>query len=129
MQNSDSVQFEREWTKLGLSICQTIYANPEIQKLKEALQKKGYLSIEEKGGFIDICNRIKYEMIFKTYGQEGSKGYSEFIGNWNSWFQIKAMNSMQDRSQRNSVDHILVGSTPDPEVFLLNFEKEVSENL
>ena len=128
MQNLDSVQFEREWTKLGLGICQTIYSNPEIQKLRDALQNRGYLSIEEKGKFIDICNRIKYEIIFQTYGKEGSEGYAEFIKNWNSWFQNKAMNSMQDRSRRNSVDHILVGSSPDPEVFLLNFEKEISEN-
>jgi hypothetical protein len=33
--------------------------------------------------------------------------------------------SNKDRGQRNSVEHILFGSTPDPVQFLMHFEHEI----
>lgn len=121
----DIQQFEQEWTDLGKEICQAVYIKPESQKLKASLQKNGFLSLEEKSHFIDICDSTKYEIIYKKFGDEGSEGYKKFSSLWQQWFQKKGVGSGQNRGQRNSVDHILFGSTPDPAQFLLHFEQEM----
>lgn len=118
-------EFDKEWIGLGKEICQAIYINPRTQEIKHALQKNGFLTLEEKSDFINICNKIKYDIIFAAYGEENSAGYKQFSDNWKSWFEEKGVGSSQNRGQRNSVEHILFGSTPDPEQFLLHFEHEM----
>lgn len=125
----DVAAFEREWTELASEICQNIYVKPETQELKAALQKNGYLSLPEKSKFIDVCDGTKYDVIYKRYGQEGSEGYKKFSDAWREWFQQKGVESQKHRDQRSSVDHILFGSTPDPEQFLLHFEQEILGHL
>lgn len=117
--------FENEWRKLSIRICQAIYTNREAQNLKNSLQKNGFLSVEEKSQFIDICNRLKYEVIYSEYGNEESAGYADFSKLWREWFQNKGVESEHSKGQRDSVEHVMFGSTPDPEKFLLNFEHEV----
>ncbi|HVY67849.1 MAG TPA: hypothetical protein VHA30_03070 [Patescibacteria group bacterium] len=121
--------FDREWTLLGKDICQAVYTNPEVQKLKYALQKNGFLTLEEKSQFINICDKTKYEVIYSRYGQENSDSYKRFSDSWKSWFQAKGVESQKNRGQRSSVDHILFGSTPDPVPFLLHFEEEILGSL
>lgn len=121
----DINKFEREWITLGIKISQAIYTNPKTQILKANLQKNGFLSLEEKSEFINICDKTKYDVIYATYGPEGSEGYKEFSEKWQEWFQNKGVGSAKNRGQRNSVEHILFGSTPDPAPFLLHFEEEI----
>lgn len=123
--NSDANSFEDIWRKLSIEICQAIYITHEAQKLKAAVQKNGFLSLEEKSEFIDICNRVKYEVIQRHVGKEGTTGYSEFSEHWKDWFQKKGVESAHSKGQRDSVEHIMFGSTPEPEKFLLHFEQEV----
>ena len=123
--NFNLEDFDKEWTQLGREICQAVYVKPEIQKIKETLQKNGFLSLEEKSAFIDICDRTKYDVIYKKFGAEDSEGYKAFSNAWQEWFQQKGVGSAQNRGQRNSVEHILFGSTPDPAQFLLHFEEEM----
>jgi hypothetical protein len=52
--------FEKQWLDDARKVCQAIYIRPESQKLKEALSKNGFLSMEEKSQFIDICDMSKY---------------------------------------------------------------------
>lgn len=118
-------EFDKEWVKLGREICQAIYTNPLIQNIKHSLKKNGFLTLEEKSDFINICDKIKYQLIFKQYGEEGSEGYKRFSQDWQRWFQEKGVGSAKNRGQRNSVEHILFGSTPDPAPFLLHFEEEI----
>jgi len=118
-------KFDREWTNLGRKICQAVYTNSRVQEIKHLLQKNGFLSLEEKSEFINICDDTKYDVIYKTYGAEGTEGYEIFSNEWQSWFQEKGVGSSQNRGQRNSVEHILFGSTPDPVQFLLHFEQEM----
>lgn len=125
MKDLDHFQFEKKWTELGVDICKQIFTDPTTQKLKAVLQTKGFLTPEEKSEFIDLCDSKKYQVIYDTYGQEGSEGYKEFVKDWNAWFQNKGVSSLDKRGQRNSVDHILFGSTPDPEEFLASFEQEI----
>lgn len=127
--NFDVAEFEKEWTELASEICQNIYVKPEIQKLKTSFQKNGFLSLEEKSKFIDICDTTKYEVIYKRYGKEDTEGYKEFSQMWSNWFQQKGVESQTHRDQTSSVDHILFGSTPDPEQFLLHFEQEIFGHL
>jgi hypothetical protein len=117
--------FDKEWLELGKQICQAVYTNSKVQEIKHALQKNGFLTLEEKSEFINICDKTKYEIIYATYGDEKSEGYKEFSKSWEEWFQQKGVGSSQNRGQRNSVEHILFGSTPDPEQFLLHFEHEI----
>ena len=121
----DINDFEKEWTELGVEICHAIYKNPRVKELKTSLQKNGFLTLEEKSDFINISDKIKYEIIYAKYGPEGSEGYKKFSEAWKDWFQLKGVGSSKERGQRNSVDHILFGSTPDPAEFLTNFEDEV----
>ena len=121
----DYQNFDAEWLKLAREICQAIYVNPETQKIKQSLQAHGFLTLEEKSQFINICDKTKYDIIYKTYGDEKSEGYKHFSQAWQDWFQAKGVGSAQNRGQRNSVEHILFGSTPDPVPFLLHFEEEI----
>ena len=121
----DYKQFDAEWVKLGREICQALYTKPEIQGIKNELQKNGFLTLDEKSQFIDICDGTKYELIYKKYGDEKSEGYKVFSKAWQEWFKEKGVGSAINRGQRNSVEHILFGSTPDPIQFLLHFEEEM----
>jgi hypothetical protein len=121
----DFKKFDEEWLQLGREICQAVYTNKEVQVIKDALQKNGFLTLEEKSRFINISDSTKYELIYKKYGPEGSDGYKSFSRDWQQWFQEKGVGSSHNRGQRNSVEHILFGSTPDPEQFMLHFEQEM----
>ncbi|MBI5529988.1 MAG: hypothetical protein HY918_00605 [Candidatus Doudnabacteria bacterium] len=123
--NFDFEEFDKLWTQLGREICQAVYINPAIQKIKNSLQKNGFLSLDEKSEFINICDKTKYDIIFERFGGENSQTYKDFSVNWRQWFQKKGVESQKDRGQRSSVDHILFGSTPDPLPFLLHFEEEM----
>jgi hypothetical protein len=119
------LDFEKDWTTVATEICKAVYSQPEVQELRNNLQKNGFLTLEEKSAFINICDTTKYDIIYAKYGPEGSEGYKEFSEAWKTWFQEKGVESMKNRGQRSSVDHILFGSTPDPEQFLLHFEEEI----
>lgn len=129
MTNKDSSfdykKFDLDWLQLGREICQAVYTNPDVQKIKQALTKNGFLSLDEKSEFINICDHTKYDLIYAKYGDEKSEGYKAFSQEWAKWFEAKGVGSEQNRGQRNSVEHILFGSTPDPVEFLLHFEEEM----
>lgn len=124
-QTFDLAEFEKQWLNDARKICQAIYVKKESQLLKAALIKNGFLSLEEKSKFIDLCDMTKYEYIYSKYGAEGSEGYKKFSEDWKAWFQLKGVGSSKNRGQRNSVEHILFGSTPDPDQFLNHFEHEI----
>lgn len=127
--NFDTQKFEEDWRLLCIEVCQAVYTNPEIQTIKNSLQTNSFLSLEEKSKFIDICNHTKYAIIENKFGGENSSGYEDFSNNWKVWFQSKGVESGKSKGQRDSVEHLMFGSTPDPVRFLLNFEKEVLGSL
>ena len=121
----DYEAFDKDWTDLGRQICQAVYTIPRVQEIKHNLQKNGFLTLVEKSEFINLSDKTKYDIIYAKYGDENSEGYKKFSEAWKDWFQEKGVGSSQNRGQRNSVEHILFGSTPDPEEFLLHFEEEM----
>jgi hypothetical protein len=120
----DFKDFDNMWSEMGKEICQVVYTHPAAQKIKNTLQHNGFLTMDEKSEFINLCDRIKYEVIYSKVGAENSQGYKDFSAGWEQWFQQKGVGSSQNRGQRNSVEHILFGSTPDPAAFLLHYEEE-----
>jgi hypothetical protein len=102
----DIAQFESEWVDLARKICQVVYTKPEVQVLKNVLVKNGYLTLEEKSRFIDVCDQTKYEIIYARYGDADSEGYKTFSQLWQNWFQAKGVESQKFRNQKSSVDHI-----------------------
>ena len=122
----DASEFEKEWMALAAEICKSIYRHPKIQEYKADLERQGFLTLEEKSSFIDICDMVKYETIYDRYGLENSESYKKFSESWKQWFQSKGVESQKNRGQRNSVDHIMFGSTPDPVVFLSKFDGEIN---
>ena len=129
VKSSSFEDFDKEWIQLGKQICQAVYTHPSIQKIKESLQKNGFLTLEEKSEFINICDDVKYQIIYAKFGPKESSGYKDFSVSWQEWFQKKGVGSSMNRGQRNSVEHILFGSTPDPAPFLLHFEEETMGSL
>ena len=129
MSNKDSSfdyqKFDQSWLQLGRDICQAVYAKPVVQKIKQSLKENGFLTLSEKSEFINTCDHTKYDLIYAKYGQDGSDSYKAFSKEWAQWFEQKGVGSEQHRGQRNSVEHILFGSTPDPVEFLLHFEEEM----
>ena len=122
----DPSEFEKEWTALAVEVCKAIFNHPKIKESKANLEKNGFLTLEEKSAFIDICDMVKYSVIYEKYGPEKSEGYQKFSNYWKQWFQEKGVESQKNRGQRNSVDHIMFGSTPDPVVFLTKFDEEIN---
>ncbi len=120
----DINKFEQEWYELAREICLNIYQGPQIQELKKHLQEEGFLSLEEKSVFINICDKVKYDLIFQKYGPEGSEGYQRFSDAWKEWFRAKGVESKKGKAQKTIVGHIMFGSTPSPVEFLTKFEEE-----
>lgn len=116
------MDFEKEWGEVSKEICAAIHANPEVKKIKANLDKNGFLSLEEKSAFINLSDQIKYEVIYKKYGEEGSESYENFSAAWRKWFQEKGVESQKGKNGKTNVEHIMFGSTPDPVKFLTNFQ-------
>ena len=122
----DFKQFDQQWTTIGKEICQELYIDPRIQRIKREMQKHNSLNDEQINEFIKVCNATKYKVIYEKFGQEGTPGYEIFNRNWQAWFKEKNLKGGHvDSQQKSSVEHILIGSTPDPMLFLLHFEEEM----
>ena len=110
---------------MGKEICQAIYNNPRMQEIKQALQKNGFLTLEEKSEFINICDKIKYDIIYAKYGAEDCEGYKTFqrkpgkIG-----FRKKAWAAPKPRPAQQRGAYF-IRQYSGPVRFLNNFEEEV----
>ena len=61
----DPSQFETDWTAKAVEVCKSIYKHSKIAEYKTNLEKNGFLTLEEKSGFIDICDMVKYQIIYE----------------------------------------------------------------
>jgi hypothetical protein len=119
---ADLNQFESEWTQLAQEICTAIMKVPEITQLKNNLLERGHLTPEEKSNFINIADKVKYDLIFERYGDINSESFQNFRGFWQKWLKVKGVGSAKIETKRQeTIDHFLYGSTPDPETFLREF--------
>ncbi len=115
--------FEKEWVGIAEEIVRRIFANAEIQRIKQDLIKNGSLSWEQKSEFIVITDKIKNDLIQERYGDDSSQTYQEFLKHWQQW--QKERGRKRDKASNlfeENINHFLYGSTPDPEGFLREFD-------
>ena len=113
--DSNFEAFDKEWLKLGKKICQVIYTDPHVEKIRQALQKNGFLTLDEKSEFINICDKTKYQIIYEKYGKEDSEGYKKFSKSWEKWFQEKGVASnVRDGWSSGNTNHVF--GSPDARV-------------
>ncbi len=126
MDSLDSVnldEFEREWVGLAEEVVNQIFANPVIQKIKTEVRTKGGIDWDHKSQFIVIANKIKSDLIEQRYGQPGTDSYKEFTKRWEIWQRERGRNRAKPTNLfEENISHFLYGSTPDPELFLRDFD-------
>jgi hypothetical protein len=116
-------EFEKEWIAISEEVIRRIFESEDIQRLKNKLRSEGHLTIEDRSDFINIVDKIKYDVIFRKYGPADSEGFKSFTRHWEKWLAAKgvARSKPQNLFEEN-INHLLFGSTPDPEQFLREFK-------
>ena len=123
MNASDLDQFEREWVGLAEEVVSRIFADPAIQQIKIEVRNNDQITWDQKSQFIVVADKIKSDLIETRYGAPGSESYKKFMGRWEVW--QKERGRLRDKPANlfeENVSHFLYGSTPDPELFLRNFD-------
>lgn len=116
-------EFEKEWVSLSEEVIRRIFDNVDIQNLKTILRDKGHLTVSERSKFITIVDDLKYDLIFKKYGPVGSAGFKSFTGHWEQWLAHRGVGRNKPKNLfEENINHLLFGSTPDPEQFLREFK-------
>ena len=115
--------FEEQWVRLARIICREVYADPLVKTMREKLLKDGFLTLEEKNQFILVCDGIKNKILDEEFGQPGGERFEEFRRHWQEWFKVKSGRHYEGDGgpAEPVVNHILFGSTPDPETFLREY--------
>ena len=119
----DPAEFEKQWVELNEQVVNTLLAHEEIQKIKEKVRGQGHVTPEDRNQFIDLVNKVKYELIYDQFGPEGSAGYEQFLKSWQHWQKLRgAARPQGENVYENNINHLLYGSTPDPDMFLKDFD-------
>lgn len=121
--SQDPKEFEQLWIKVAEDVVNHLMANPEIEKIKQKVRSQGHVAFEDRDEFVRLVNQIKYEVIYKRFGNENSDTYKAFARAWLNWHNNKgtAMPKPQNMFEEN-IYHLLFGSTPDPDAFLKDFD-------
>ena len=121
-------EFEKEWTKISEEVVNQLLANPDIEAIKQRVRAQGHISLEDREQFIELVNKIKYDVIYKAFGEEGSEGYSVFEKSWQHWMKLRATNIPKPENMfEDNIHHLMFGSTPDPDAFLKDFDVNASD--
>ena len=119
----DLEEFEKEWIKVAEEVVNQLLANPEIEKIKQRVRETGHVELDDREQFIELVNKIKYDVIYKQFGAEDSEGYNEFQKAWAHWHKLKATSMPKPQNMfEDNIYHLLFGSTPDPDAFLKDFD-------
>ncbi len=120
---ANAEEFEKEWVALAEEVIRRIFSNEQIQKLKNLFREKGHLSVTERSEFITIVDQIKYDLIFSKYGPVDSDGFRSFTRHWEQWLKNRGVGRSKPQNLfEENINHLLFGSTPDPEQFLREFK-------
>jgi hypothetical protein len=125
----DLEEFEKEWIKIAEEVVRQLMSNEEIEKIKQHVRQNGHIQFEDRDQFINLVNKIKYDVIYKKYGEEGSEGYNDFQKQWQRWDKLKATSMPKPENMfEDNIHHLLFGSTPDPDAFLKDFNVNTDAN-
>lgn len=118
----DPEQFEKIWIECNEGIIKEIMANADIEHIKQEVRSKGHVTDEHKDQFISKVNEIKNKHITNQFGEVGSEHYALFIKAWENWQRLKGKDRPKPENMfEENINHLLYGSTPDPDLFLRDF--------
>lgn len=119
----DTEEFEKEWIKVAEEVVNQLLANPDIEKIKQRVRERGHVELDDREQFIELVNKIKYDVIYKEFGDEGTEGYDSFQKAWQHWMKLRATTMTKPANMfEDNIYHLLFGSTPDPDAFLKDFD-------
>lgn len=115
-------QFEQTWIECNEGIIKEIMANADIEKIKQEVRSKGHVTDQHKDQFIRKVNEIKNKHVTDKYGDVGSESYEKFIRSWERWQKERGKDRPKPGNMfEENINHLLYGSTPDPDLFLRDF--------
>lgn len=119
----DVDDFQKEWIRVNEQVIAHLMANPDIEKIKQKVRSQGHVKFDDRDEFINLVNQIKYDVIYKKYGPEGSEGYEAFQKAWRHWHSLKGTSIPKPENMfEDNIYHLLFGSTPNPDAFLKDFD-------
>ena len=119
----DLDEFEQQWIKVAEEVVNQLLGNPDIELIKQKVRSQGHVALEDRDQFINLVNKIKYDVIYKMFGEEGTEGYQSFEKAWQRWYKLKATSIPKPQNMfEDNIHHLLFGSTPDPDAFLKDFD-------
>lgn len=114
--------FEKSWVATCEKIVTQILADQDIQVIKEEVRTVGHVTDEHKDKFITKVNEIKNGIIEADYGKPDSETYKQFVHAWQHWQKLKGKDRPKAENMfEDNINHLLFGSTPDPDLFLRDF--------
>jgi hypothetical protein len=119
----DLEEFEKEWVKVAEDTVRILLSNTDIEKIKQSVRSKGHIEFEDRDQFINLVNKIKYDVIYEKFGAEGSESYEDFVKSWKRWHRLRATSMPKSENMfEDNIHHIMFGSTPDPDLFLKDYD-------
>ncbi len=118
----EPADFEKQWIEVNEEVVKQLLAHPTIQEIKERVRTEGSISGDDRNAFIALVNEIKYKCIYDKFGSEGSESYEEFQKAWKHWEKLRAHDKKGENLYETNINHLLYGSTPNPEEFLQDFD-------
>lgn len=119
----DPEEFEKSWMECVDIMIKQIMADPTVQKVKDKVRNQGHILPEDRNEFIVIVNEIKNRVIAEKFGEPDSENYLDFVHAWQHWLKLRGKDRPQGENMfEDNVNHLLYGSTPDPNAFLRDFD-------
>ncbi len=118
----DPEKFEKVWIACVEKIVADIMADSDIETIKQEVRTQGHVTEEHKQKFITKVNEIKNQHIEAEFGKEGGESYTEFVHAWEKWLKFRGKDRPKSQNMfEENINHLLYGSTPDPDLFLRDF--------
>ncbi len=122
-QKLDPEQFEQVWIKLSEQVIQIMMSDSVIKEIKDKVRSQGHIELEDRESFISKVNEIKNDLIEKQFGNVESEQYKNFAHEWQNWLKVRGVNRPKPENMfEENIAHLLFGSTPNPDLFLRDFD-------
>ncbi len=116
-------EFEKTWIETCEKIVKQLMADQDIQEIKDEVRGVGHVTDEHKDKFITKVNEIKSSIVEEAYGKPDSDTYLQFVHAWQHWQKQKGVERPKAENMfEENINHLLFGSTPDPDLFLRDFD-------
>ena len=119
----DLEEFEQQWIKIAEEVVKELMANADIEQIKQKVRSQGHVGVDDRDQFINLVNRVKYDIIHREFGEENTESYQAFVKAWQHWHKLKGTTLPRPENMfEDNIYHLLFGSTPDPDNFLKDFD-------